>query len=96
MKSSTLGSVKFVWMSLDRRTRSIFLLQMDRTPEDRLQGKRRSSHGTNYLINLYDIVYLASFGIKFITDHKIAFWSDSVDCFDACQVRRLIKQTILT
>ena len=34
------------------------------------------------LINkdLYDNVYLGSFGRKFI---KIAFWSDSVDWFDA-------------
>ena len=60
-------------MSLDRPTRSIFLLQMDRTPEDRLQDKRRSSHGTNYLINLYDIVYLASFGIKLLLIIKLLF-----------------------
>ena len=36
MKSSTSGSLKFVWMSLDRPTRSIRLLQTDR---------RRSSPG---------------------------------------------------
>ena len=47
MKSSTSGSVKFVWISLDRPTRSIRLLQTDRTSEDRLWDKRRSSHATN-------------------------------------------------
>ena len=43
MKRSTSGSVKFIWMSLDRPTRSIRLLQTERTSEDRLQDKRRSS-----------------------------------------------------
>ena len=44
MKSWTYGSVKFVWISYDRPTRSIRLLQ---TSEDRLRDKRRSSHATN-------------------------------------------------
>ena len=35
MKSSTSGSRKFVWMSLDLPTRSIRVLQTDRTSEDR-------------------------------------------------------------
>ena len=47
MKSSTSGSVEFVGMSLDRPTRFIRLLQTDRTFEDRLRAKRRSSHSTN-------------------------------------------------
>ena len=49
MKRSTSGSVKSVWMSLDRPTprRSIRLLQTDRTSEDRLWDKLRSSHATN-------------------------------------------------
>ena len=47
MKSSTSETVKFVWMSLDRPTRSIRLLQTDRTSEDRLQDKHWSSHATN-------------------------------------------------
>ena len=38
--SSTSGSLKFVWMSLDRPTRSIRLLQTDRTSKDRLQIKK--------------------------------------------------------
>ena len=47
MKRLTSGSVKFVLMGLDRPTRSARLLQTDRTSEDRLQDKRRSSHATN-------------------------------------------------
>ena len=47
MKSSSSGSVKFVGMSLDRPTRSVRWLQKDRTSEDRLQDKLRSSHATN-------------------------------------------------
>ena len=38
--SSTSGSLKFVWMSLDRPTRSTRLLQTDRTSKDRLQIKK--------------------------------------------------------
>ena len=37
------GSVKFVWMCLDRPTRSIRLPQTDRTSADLLWDKRRSS-----------------------------------------------------
>ena len=44
LKSSTSGSLKFVWMSLDRPTRSIRLKQTDRTSEDCLLNKRRYSH----------------------------------------------------
>ena len=47
-------------MSLDRRKRSIRLLQTDRTSEDRLRDKRTSSHATSE--TLHDNVYLASFG----------------------------------
>ena len=47
MKSSTSGSVEFVWMILDHPTRSIGLLQTDKTSEDRLREKRRSSYATN-------------------------------------------------
>ena len=47
MKSSTSGSVEFVRMSLDRPTRSIRLLQTDKTSEDRLRDKRRSSYAMN-------------------------------------------------
>ena len=43
MKRSTSGSVWFVWKSLDRPTRSILLLQVDRTSEDRLRDKRSIS-----------------------------------------------------
>ena len=46
MKISTSGSVTVVLMNLDRPTRSIRLLQTDRTSEDRLRDKRRSSHAT--------------------------------------------------
>ena len=63
MNSSTSGSGKFFWKSLDRPTRSIRLLHMQWTK----------------LMNLYDNVYLDSFGRKFI---KIGFWSDSVNWFD--------------
>ena len=59
MKSSTSGSVEFVWMCLDHPTRSIRLLQTDGAFEDRLREKRRSSYATNE--NLYDKVYVASF-----------------------------------
>ena len=41
------GSVKFVWMSLDRPTRFIRLLQTARKSEDRPRDKRRSSEVTN-------------------------------------------------
>ena len=37
MKSSTSGTVTFAWRSLDRPTRSIRLLQTDRTFEDRFR-----------------------------------------------------------
>ena len=47
MKSSTSGSVEFVWMILDHPTRSIGLLRTDKTSEDRLREKRRSSYATN-------------------------------------------------
>ena len=44
MKSSTSGSVKLVWMSLDRPTRSICLLKKIEMYEYHLDpGKRRSS-----------------------------------------------------
>ena len=45
--SSTSGSVKFVWMSLDRPRRSISPFQTDRTSDDRFRNKRQSSHATN-------------------------------------------------
>ena len=38
--SSTSGSLKIVWMSLAHATRSIRLLQTDRTSKDRLQIKK--------------------------------------------------------
>ena len=48
MKSSTSGSFNCSFeVSLDRPIRSIRLLQMDRTSEDRLRDKRPSSHATN-------------------------------------------------
>ena len=53
-------------MSLDRPTRSIRLLQMDRTSEDRLWDKRRSSHATNSTKNLYRNLYLTLFGRKLL------------------------------
>ena len=48
-------------MRLDRPTRSFRLLQTDRTSEDCLRGKHRSSPSTTKLINenLHDNVYLA-------------------------------------
>ena len=46
-KLATSDSVKFFWMSLDRPTRSIRLLQTDRTSEDRLRDKHWSSHATS-------------------------------------------------
>ena len=42
--SSTSGSLKFVWMSLACATRSIRLLQTDRTSKDRLQIKNVDLH----------------------------------------------------
>ena len=42
MKSSNSDSVTFVGMSLDRPTRSVRLLQRDRTSEDRLRDKLAS------------------------------------------------------
>ena len=48
-------------MSLDRPTRFICLRQTDRSSEDRLRDKRRSSH-TIKIKNLYDNVYLAFLG----------------------------------
>ena len=59
---SLLSSSEFV--CLVRPTRSIRLKQTDRTSDDRLGDKRRSSHVTNQtnkLKNLFDNVYLASF-----------------------------------
>ena len=46
-KFEVLGRVKFAWMSLDRPTRSVRLLQIDITSEDHLWEKHRSSHATN-------------------------------------------------
>ena len=46
-KFDVLAPVKFVWMSLDHPTHSIRLLHTDRTSEDHLWEKRRSSHATN-------------------------------------------------
>ena len=71
-------------MNLDCPTRSIRMFQTDRTSEDCTKLIN---------LNLYDIVYLASFGRKV---SKVALWSDSVDWFDASQVRCLTQQTILT
>ena len=49
MKSSKSGSVNFVWTSLDRPTRSIRLLQTDKTSEDRLrENVDLTSHATKY------------------------------------------------
>ena len=42
VKSSTSGSVRLVWMSLDRPKRSFCLLQTDRKSEDGFRDKRRS------------------------------------------------------
>ena len=59
-------------MSLDRPTLFIRLLQTYRTFEDRLRDNYVDLHmrrSPNLKIkNLYDNVYLASFGRKFITD----------------------------
>ena len=80
MKSLTSGSVKLVWMSLDRPTRSICLPQTDRTFEGRFRDNGRPFNATNWtnkLKNLYDDVYLASFESKFIYGRlKLLFWSD--------------------
>ena len=59
MKSSTSGSVKFVWMSLNRQTRSIHLLQTHISSED----SRKIVGGKNVDLHMrrYDNVYLASF-----------------------------------
>ena len=66
MKSSRSGSVKFAWISLDRPTRSIRLLQIWRSSPG--QTSIFTCNELNELIkNLYDNVYLASFGRKFIT-----------------------------
>ena len=55
-------------MSLDDvQYESIRMLQMGTTSEDCLRDKRRSSRAANQTKNLYDIVYLASFGKKFIS-----------------------------
>ena len=51
-------------MSLVRPTRSIRLLQTDRTCEDSLRGRCLKGKGKK---NLYDNGYLASFGGKLIT-----------------------------
>ena len=60
MKSSTSGTVTFAWRSLDRPTRSIRLLQTDRTFEDRFRDKRRSSHATNQTkkLKIWMIMYI--------------------------------------
>ena len=42
-----LSYIKFVWMSLDHPTRSIRPLQTDRTSEDHLRNKLRSTHAMN-------------------------------------------------
>ena len=64
MESLTSGSVKFAWMSLDRPTRSIRLIE-----------RLKFVSGTNVDLHMRRTnVYLASFGRKFI---KIAFWFDS-------------------
>ena len=57
-------------MSLDRPTRSIRL--KDRTSEDRLQDKHHMRRTKLIIQNLYDNVYLATFGKKFISDHPLA------------------------
>ena len=84
MRGTKLGEFKVhekfgvdVWLSLDRPDQHV--LQTGRTSEDRLRDKHRSSDVTS-IKNLYDDVYLASFGRKCI---KIAFWSDSVNWFEA-------------
>ena len=60
MKGSTSGSVKFVWMSLDRPTHSIRLLQ-DKTSEDRLWHKKACEWLNKKKINkMHDNDYLAS------------------------------------
>ena len=60
MKSSTSGTVTFAWRSLNRPTRSISLLQTDRTFEDRFRDKRRSSHATNQTkkLKIWMIMYI--------------------------------------
>ena len=73
-----------LWTNLDCPTRSIRMFQTDRTSEDCTKIIN---------LNLYNIVYLASFGRKV---SKVALWSDSVNWFDASQVRCLTQQTILT
>ena len=50
VKSSTSGSAKFIWMSLDHAICSIHVLQMDKMSKDRLQDKHRSSHATRYRV----------------------------------------------
>ena len=67
MKSSTSGSVNFVWMSWDRPTRSIILLQTDRTSEDNLWDKRRFSHATDQT-NKLKICMIMYIKPQFITD----------------------------
>ena len=76
-------------MRLDRPTRSIRLLQADRTSEDRLRDKRRSSRAANSTYKLQ------------ICWAKIAFWSDQLIGstrlikFDSVG-QSLTQQTILT
>ena len=67
-------------MSLDRPTRSIRLLQTDRTvkivSETNVNPHLRRPKVLNYKF-VYDDVYSASFGRKAIL--KITYWFDSVD-----------------
>ena len=100
MKSSTSGSVEFVWKSLDRLSRPIRLLPTYRTSEDRLWDKRRSPQTSIFtcdelnwwISNLYDNLYLASFERKFITERPLAVWNCFLVGF-SWLVRRILSST---
>ena len=72
MTSSTSGSVNFFWMSLDRPTSSLRLLQK-KNISGNVDLYMRQTKVIKYK-HLYDSEYLAFFGRTFI---KTAFWSDS-------------------
>ena len=86
-KLSALGSwkvrrlaqlIKFVWTSLDRPTRSVRSRRIERLKI--VSGTNVDLQMPQSKLNCIKNVYSASFGLNF---KEIAFWSDSVDWFDA-------------
>ena len=91
MKRSTSSWIKFVWMSLDRPTRSICLLQTDKTSDDRLRihtSNTRVTHIHTSNIRRHTSIIRVTYGYI-----RMSF---SFRNFEKCNLSKPLKYSFIT